>query len=242
MTRMTEKTAPKANMSFFETLVKWIKLLPADIKILVEMIGDDQLDLKARSLAVGTLVYLITAIDLIPDKIPVLGIVDDVLVLHIALCIILRIDPERAAFYRAKYPARIKALDQEMQLVTDTLGALYSWLTAFVENLIHRRYKGQTTSDAAKSEKTREEIFDDAMVFAAQVGVDEETIRTKLLATPPNRITKLLSDGLEKEQVRQEQTRAKETSGPLLPQGWRVRRLLSGNNREQVEHQEEQAG
>lgn len=237
---MAKQTAIPTTKSFFEILVNWIMSLPTDIKVLIEMIGDDKLDLSARSLAVGTIVYLIAAIGLIPDAIPVLGYIDDVIVLHIALATILKMDPERAEYYRDKYPDTIRVIDDQVQLLVDALGALYSWIMAFVDSLSQRRYRGQETSQAAQSEETREMLFDDAMVYAAKVNIDEETIRTKLLATPPNQITKLLSDGLQKEQSRREQTKEKEVSDPLLPPGRRIRRLLGGSKREQpVEHQEE---
>ena len=230
---MTEKAVPTTGDSFFETLVKWIMSLPSDIKVLVVMIGDEELDMRARSLAVGTLAYVVAPIGLIPDAIPVLGYVDDVLMLHIALAVILRIDPERAYYYRERYPEIIGAIDEQTQLLIDTLGALYSWLEAFVENLTQRRYKGQSTEEAAQSEETREEIFDEAMEFAANVNVDEATIRQKLLSSPPKQIVKLLSDGLEKEQLRQEKEERKGVAGILSAPASGLRKLLDRGEKQQ---------
>lgn len=42
------------------------------------------------------------------------------------------------------------------------------------------------------------------MQYAAGVNVDPETIQRALIAAPPDRIIKLLSDGLEQEAKRQE--------------------------------------
>lgn len=197
---MSEKAATGEN--FFEILVRWLVSLPTDIKILIEMIGDDELDMKARSLAVGTIVYVLAPIDLIPEKIPVLGYVDDVVVLHIAVALAVQIDPNRGRYYREKYPQTFETLDQQIDLLRKTLGALYSWLTALVENLVKRRFRGQTAEDIIGSEKLHEDMFDAAMEYAADVNVDAETIRRALLAAPPNRIVELLSDGLEEEQKR----------------------------------------
>ena len=214
------------------TLVRWIISLPTDVKILIEMIGDDKLDMRARSLAVGTTAYLIAAIGLIPDTVPVLGLVDDVLVLHIALAIILQIDPKRAEYYREKHPETIGSIDEQVQLLVDALGALYSWLEAFVKNLSQRRYKGQSTEETAQSTETREDIFDEAMIYAANVNVDEEMIRSRLLAAPPNQLVSLLSDGLQKEQQRQEGAEGTGVKGILSASTSGVRKLLGRGKKE----------
>lgn len=198
---MSERAATGEN--FFEMLVRWLVSLPTDIKILIEMIGDDELDMKARSLAVGTIVYVLAPIDLIPEKIPVLGYVDDVVVLHIAVALVVQIDPNRGRYYREKYPQTFETLDQQIELLRATLGALYSWLTALVENLVKRRFRDQAAEDVIGSENLQEDMFDAAMEYAADVNVDAETIQRALLAAPPNRIVELLSDGLTEEQKRQ---------------------------------------
>ena len=230
---MAEKSAGTTGKGFFETLVRWILTLPTDIKVLIEMIGDSELDMKARSLAVGAIVYLVASVGLIPDQIPVLGYVDDVLVLHIALALILQIDQARGQYYREKYPEVIGRIDQEAELLTDALGALYSWLRAFVENLAQRRYKGKSTEEAAGSAETREEIFDEAMAYAANVNVDEATIRQKLIASPPDQLVKLLSDGLEKEQARQQSKERRSPRDALTDGVTGVRKLLGDRKRDE---------
>lgn len=199
---MNESNAPKSE-NFFELLSRWLQSLPTDIKILIEMIGDDALSAGARSLAVGTVVYLTARIDLIPDDLPILGHIDDIIILHIAVATIIQIDPQRGMYYREKYP-QFEALNQQIELLAKTLGALYGFLKALVENLVKRRFRGQTTENVVCSEKLQEEVFDAAMQYAAGVNVDPETIQHALLAAPPDRIIKLLSDGLEQEAKRQE--------------------------------------
>ncbi|TEU21771.1 MAG: DUF1232 domain-containing protein [Anaerolineales bacterium] len=221
---MSEKAT--TGETFFEMLVCWLVSLPTDIKILIEMIGDDELDMKARSLAVGTIVYVLAPIDLIPDKIPVLGYVDDVVILHIAVVLVVQIDPNRGRYYREKYPQTFETLDQQIELLRGTLGALYSWLTALVENLVKRRFRGQAAEDVIGSEKLQEDMFDAAMEYAADVNVDAETIQRALLAAPPNRIVELLSDGLEEEQKRQAREEQKGVIKRLTAPSGGFRKLL----------------
>lgn len=189
-----------ATSDFFGMLVEWLTSLPTDIKILIEMAGDNDLDLGARSLAVGTIVYVLSPIDLIPEKVPVLGYIDDVIILHMSVAAIVGIDPERGAHYREKYPQVFESLDQHIGLLQDTLGALYSWIMALVERLKERRYQGRSPEDVAASENLQEELFDEAMEYAANVNVDPDAIQRALLAAPPERIIGFLSAGLEEEQ------------------------------------------
>jgi uncharacterized membrane protein YkvA (DUF1232 family) len=212
---------------FFEILVSWLVSLPTDLKILVEMVGDDELDMRARSLAVGTIVYILAPIDLIPEKVPVLGYVDDAIILHIAVAIAVQIDPDRGRYYREKYPQTFGELDQQIELLRETLGSLYSWLTALVENLTKRRFRGQSAEDVVSSEQLQEDVFDAAMEYAADVSVDAEAIRRALLATPPSRIVGLLSDGLEEEQKRQEKEDQESVIKRLAASPDGLRKLLS---------------
>lgn len=198
---------------FFGVLFTWLKSLPTDLKILIEMIGDDDLDLKARSSAVGIIIYILSPIDLIPEKIPILGYIDDVIILRIALAVILEIDANRAEYYREKYPETFDVLDEQIVLLKQTLGALYSWLKALVEKLPKRRFHGKSAEDVASSEQSREEMFDEVMEYAANVNVDPKAIEQAILTAPPNRIVELLSSGLEGEQKRQMEAEGQEQEG-----------------------------
>ena len=196
------KREPINNQNFFGMLAGWLQSLPTDIKILIEMIRDDELDLNARSVAVGVVIYILAPIDLIPEKIPILGYIDDVIILHIGLMVILEMDSVRAQYYREKYSDTFVVLDQQIELLRTTLGALYTWLKALVDKLQNRRYHGKTADEVTASEQIQDEMFDEAMEYAANVNVDRNTIEEALLSTPPDRIVALLSSGLEDEQKR----------------------------------------
>lgn len=198
---MSESQSAKPD--FFEMLSSWLQSLPTDIKILIEMVGDEALDMKARSVAAGAVIYFVSPIDLIPESIPVLGHIDDVIVLHIAVAMIVQIDPKRGKHYREKY-LQFETLNEQMDTLREALGALYGFLKVLVEGLVQWRFRGRSIEDAVNSAESREDMFDAAMKAAANVNVNPETIKNALLVTPPSRIVKLLSDGLEQEAKRQE--------------------------------------
>jgi len=71
----------------------------------------------ARSLAVGTLAYVVYLVDLIPDKIPVLGLIDDVIVIRLSLEVIRGLEPERMKYYEEKYPTTFARFAEAIEVL-----------------------------------------------------------------------------------------------------------------------------
>lgn len=59
--------------------------LPAIVKLLARLVGDRRIDRRRRLLALAALGYAIAPMDLVPDRIPLVGKLDDVLVLGLAV-------------------------------------------------------------------------------------------------------------------------------------------------------------
>ena len=76
-------------------LVKRITRLPfrAKLRLAVAMARDRRVPLAVRGIPPGLILYLSVPIDLIPDFIPVLGHVDDVIILVIGIGLLLRFTP-----------------------------------------------------------------------------------------------------------------------------------------------------
>jgi hypothetical protein len=116
--------------------------------------------------------------------------------------IVPQIPEERLEYYCKKYEAVDKIGEYE-QIVKSTLGILWERLTRFVETLQKRTYQNKTTEEVAQSAELREALFDETMVFVANLGLDPETLdkETKLLPSP-EKVMGLLSSGLEEAQKR----------------------------------------
>lgn len=54
-------------------------------KTLIKAVKNPKTPIKARAMAVGALIYFVSPIDLIPDNIPVIGYLDDLAVLSLAV-------------------------------------------------------------------------------------------------------------------------------------------------------------
>lgn len=76
-------------------LVKRITRLPfrAKLRLALAMTRDRRVPLAVRGIPPGLILYLSIPIDIIPDFIPVLGYLDDVLVLVVGVGLLLRFTP-----------------------------------------------------------------------------------------------------------------------------------------------------
>lgn len=200
---MTTTAHTSAFDLFIQIIKKWLIDLGVNAQLFNELTGDEALPMWVRSLAAGVLLYLDSPVDLIPEKFRFIGLIDDMLVMIVGLVIIVpQIPEDRLTYYRQKYEAAGKIGEYETNLKS-TLGILWERLTRIVETLPKRTYKNKTTTEVAQSAALREELFDETMVYVANLGLDPETLdkETKLLPSP-EKVMGLLSSGLEEAQKR----------------------------------------
>jgi uncharacterized membrane protein YkvA (DUF1232 family) len=78
-----------------KSLIKRITRLPfrRKIRLAVALMRDGRLPLRARLVPPGLILYLAMPIDIIPDFIPVLGYMDDVVVMIVGVRFLLRLTP-----------------------------------------------------------------------------------------------------------------------------------------------------
>lgn len=200
---MTTTTHTNTFDLFIQIIKKWLVDLGVNAQLFNELAGDEALPMWVRSLATGVLLYLDAPVDLIPEKIRFIGLIDDMLVMIVGLVIIVpQIPEDRLTYYQQKYEAAGKIGEYESN-VKSTLGILWERLTRLVETLPKRTYKNKTTAEVAQSAELREALFDETMVVVANLGLDPETLdkETKLLPSP-EKVMGLLSSGLEEAQKR----------------------------------------
>ncbi len=77
------------------TLVRRILRLPVrcKLRLALALVRDSRIHLAVRAIPPGLILYLATPIDVIPDFIPVLGHVDDVIILVVGVGLLLRFTP-----------------------------------------------------------------------------------------------------------------------------------------------------
>ena len=201
---MTTTTRTNTFDLFIQIIKKWLIDLGVNTQLFNELAGDEALPMWARSLATGVLLYLDVPVDLIPEKLRFIGLIDDMLVMIVGLAIIVpQIPEERLMYYRQQKYEAVDKIGEYEQIVKSTLGILWERLTIFVETLRKRTYRNKTTEEVAQSTELREALFDETMVFVANLGLDPETLdkETKLLPSP-EKVMSLLSSGMEEAQKR----------------------------------------
>ncbi len=55
-----------------------IKKIWEDVQLLWKMVGDPTVPWQPKAIAIGALVYLVSPLDVVPDILPIIGLVDDV--------------------------------------------------------------------------------------------------------------------------------------------------------------------
>jgi uncharacterized membrane protein YkvA (DUF1232 family) len=68
-----------------ETLMEFARSVPATGQLVYRVMRDDRVDERARTVMVAALGYAVLPFDLIPDRLPVIGKIDDVVVVAAAL-------------------------------------------------------------------------------------------------------------------------------------------------------------
>lgn len=122
-------------MAWLSALKRWANDIKRDVVAVWFAARDPLTPLSARLLALAVAAYALSPIDLIPDFIPVLGYLDDLLIVPLGLMLVIRLLPravlvaarERAALLLERPSSRAAAVCVVALWVLATL-ALGYWL------------------------------------------------------------------------------------------------------------------
>ena len=81
-------------MKIFKKITNLLKLLKKDVIVLWFVLKNPATPFLAKSAAVVTVAYAVSPIDLIPDFIPLLGYLDDLVIVPILIWITLKLVPQ----------------------------------------------------------------------------------------------------------------------------------------------------
>jgi len=85
--------APMALPAFLDAAKNWAQRIKRDVVAVYFAARDPETPLAVRILALAVAAYALSPIDLIPDFIPVLGYLDDLLIVPLGLFVVIRLLP-----------------------------------------------------------------------------------------------------------------------------------------------------
>ena len=98
-------------MKFGARLREWARVIKRDVLTLYIAARDPRVPWPVKVAAMAIAAYALSPIDLIPDFIPVLGYLDEVIILPVAIALVIRMIPEplmaefrEAALKRSQHP------------------------------------------------------------------------------------------------------------------------------------------
>lgn len=160
---------------FVKRVRELLVMLPYDIKVFFEAISDENLSMEARKVAAGAIIYCLSPSDPIPDSAGILGFVDDVTVVKIALSRLIELGGEEAAGYPKRFQEQYIGLDSDLALIRGYLGENMAWLEKRIrEQLPNNRYKGKSTEEYLKDDEAQSFLYSEGLAFTTGYEIDEE--------------------------------------------------------------------
>ena len=96
-------------MGLLQTAKQWARALKRDVLVVYLAARDPRTPWALRLLALAVVAYALSPIDLVPDFIPVLGYLDDLLIVPLGLALVLRLLPPPVLLAARERAARMLA-------------------------------------------------------------------------------------------------------------------------------------
>lgn len=120
------RTTSRMTADMFARVREWANAAKRDIVALWLAARDPRVPLGAKLVAGATVAYALSPIDLIPDFIPVLGYLDDLVLIPFGLWLAIKLVPTELM---AEFRARAAALDQLPSSRAAAVAIVIFWIT-----------------------------------------------------------------------------------------------------------------
>ncbi len=111
----------------FATLKEWSRVLKRDVHAIWFAARDPRVPWYAKVLGLAVAAYALSPIDLIPDFVPVLGYLDDLILVPLGIALVVKLIP---ANLMAEHRAQASAAQARPVSVAGTAGIVAIWLAA----------------------------------------------------------------------------------------------------------------
>jgi uncharacterized membrane protein YkvA (DUF1232 family) len=180
---------------FVEVVRDAILSLPQDLKAVLRIVEDPEIDDESRISAAGALLHVLSSANASPGLRGLLAYVDDVLVLRLALERILARSPEAMERHRQESPELLGPLADQLTVSRGYLGELTTVLDKAVDGLPKLSHQGRTPDECVRDtegsnwlyETVHEALvnefdFDEEQVARAAKSIDQVLSQMRLRA------------------------------------------------------------
>lgn len=145
---------------FAEALRGGMLSLPQDLKAMLRVTDDGDLDDKSRVLACGAILHVLSGQNAIPGVKGVLGYADDVIVLRLVIERIEKTSPELIASHRGEDPEVFGPMAEQTAAIREHLAELMPVLDKVVEALPRLNFEGHTAQQCARDQDAQKWLYD----------------------------------------------------------------------------------
>ncbi len=111
------------------TVAGFVSALPQLAKLVVRLSGDPRIPVRVKRVAFALAVYAVLPVDLVPDFIPVVGLVDDLLAVAVALAVLISSAPgEVIAEHWDGEPEALRRILLGVELLIDFMPKRVQWV------------------------------------------------------------------------------------------------------------------
>jgi uncharacterized membrane protein YkvA (DUF1232 family) len=111
----------------FSALKEWSRALKRDVHAISLAARDPRVPWYAKALGLAVAAYALSPIDLIPDFIPVLGYLDDLILVPLGIALVLKLIP---ADVLAEHRTQALAAQERPISLAGAIGIVATWLVA----------------------------------------------------------------------------------------------------------------
>ena len=167
-----------AETEFVERLRELLVNLPYDLKVLFEVISDEDLPFETRELAASAVVYTLSPADAIPDQLGLVGFADDAIYLRLVLRQLAGSDMV-APGYPERFPDQFARLDEDLELFRTYLGEAMSWLEQRTSPaaVAEVKYKGKTMAEYVGNDDLGQMLYEEGLEFTTEYEIDEDAVQ-----------------------------------------------------------------
>ena len=168
---------------FIRTMEQWTSSLANDTSPLIAAMTAAETPREARRLLVGALSFFIRKVDIVPDYVEGIGLVDDAFVLRVASALA---EQSGLGELDVEVAAAIEALAESTAPIKEFLWDLYPQFEDFVRALPDQTVRGRTADNVLDDPAAREdflrEVNDELRLLEVKPFLDSDRVLTDLKA------------------------------------------------------------